>query len=166
MPLYTRNVETVDEVRQSELLQPYVPRLVIDWLLDDPDRRWRAVDGTLTFVDISGFTQLTERLAGKGKVGAEELNDTLDVCFTELLSAAYEYGAELVKWGGDAVLLLFEGDEHAPRAARAAAANAAEDARDRQATDLRRPGQAPHVDRASLRRASTSSSSDIATASS
>ncbi len=114
-------METVDEVRQSELLQPYVPRLVIDWLLDDPDRRWRAVDGTLTFVDISGFTQLTERLAGKGKVGAEELTDTLDVCFTELLSAAYEYGAELVKWGGDAVLLLFEGDEHAPRAARAAA---------------------------------------------
>ena len=119
--LYTRSMEAVDEVDQSELLRPYVPRLLIEWLLDDPHRRWRVVDGSLAFVDISGFTQLTERLARKGKVGAEELNDTIDGCFTELLSAAYEHGAGLVKWGGDAVLLLFDGDEHAPRAARAAA---------------------------------------------
>src|SRR5205823_5046898 len=33
---------------------------------------------------------------------------------------AYSYGALLVKWGGDAVLLLFEGDDHAALACRAA----------------------------------------------
>ncbi len=110
-----------DATTASELLKPYVPRLLIDWLRHTPDARWRAVEGSLAFVDISGFTKMTERLARKGKVGAEELNDTLDATFTELLSVAYDYGAGLVKWGGDAVLLLFEGDDHAVRAARAAA---------------------------------------------
>ena len=78
------------------------------------------VSGTLAFVDISGFTQLTERLARKGKVGAEEMSDTLNATFAALLDVAYDDGADLVKWGGDAVLLLFQGPDHALRAARAA----------------------------------------------
>jgi class 3 adenylate cyclase/tetratricopeptide (TPR) repeat protein len=63
---------------------------------------------------------MTERLARKGKVGAEEMNDVLDGLFTELLAVAYDDGAGLVKWGGDAVLLLFDGEDHAARACRAA----------------------------------------------
>ncbi|MFN8187706.1 MAG: adenylate/guanylate cyclase domain-containing protein [Gaiellales bacterium] len=110
-----------DSDHRSELLKPYVPRLLIEWLRETPGARWKAVEGSLAFVDISGFTKMTERLAKKGKVGAEELNDILSVVFTELLSVAYDYGAGLVKWGGDAVLLLFEGEEHAARAARASA---------------------------------------------
>ena len=101
-------------------LEPYVPRLVVNWLREDPQAIWREVEGTLVFVDISGFTQLTERLARKGKVGAEEMSDVLNATFGELLSVAYVDGAGLVKWGGDAVLLLFEGDQHAARATRAA----------------------------------------------
>jgi len=102
----------------NEALLPYVPRLVVDWLRTRPSDRYRRIHGTLAFVDISGFTRLAERLARKGKVGAEELSDTLNTTFTELLSVAYEYGAGVIKWGGDAVLLLFEGDEHELRAAR------------------------------------------------
>src|SRR6059058_4031062 len=105
---------------RAQQLAPYVPRLLIDWLREDPSSRYRAIDGTLAFVDISGFTKMTERLARKGKVGAEEMSDTLNACFSDLLSVAYDYGAGLVKWGGDAVLLLFEDDGHAPRAAKAA----------------------------------------------
>jgi class 3 adenylate cyclase/tetratricopeptide (TPR) repeat protein len=104
----------------DELLQPYVPRLLVDWLRTAPDARVREVEGSLAFVDISGFTALTERLARRGKIGAEEMSDTLSAVFSGLLALAYGDGAGLVKWGGDAVLLLFEGDGHAPRAARAA----------------------------------------------
>src|SRR6478752_2729466 len=100
--------------------RPYVPRLVVDWVRNAPHDLHRTVDGTLAFVDISGFTKLTERLARSGKVGAEEMSDALDATFSALLGVAYEDGAGLVKWGGDAVLLLFDGPEHAPRAARAA----------------------------------------------
>jgi class 3 adenylate cyclase/tetratricopeptide (TPR) repeat protein len=102
------------------VLSPYVPRLLVDWLRTTPDESWRQVEGTLAFVDISGFTKMTERLARKGKVGAEEMNDLLDACFTQLLRVAYMDGAGLVKWGGDAVLLLFQGENHAARACRAA----------------------------------------------
>ncbi len=113
-------------------LTPYVPRLLIEWLRDDPSARHRSVAGTLAFVDISGFTQMTERLARKGKVGAEEMSDTLNACFSDLLSVAYDYGAGLVKWGGDAVLLLFEGEGHALRACKAAM---------RMQTEIRRIGR-------------------------
>ncbi len=101
-------------------LLPYVPRLVTGWSRDEPDVRWKAVDGTLAFIDISGFTSMTERLARKGKVGAEEMNDVLNALFTELLTVAYDDDAGLVKWGGDAGLLLFDGPDHAGRACRAA----------------------------------------------
>ncbi len=101
-------------------LQPYVPRIVIEWLQRTPDETARVVEGTAVFADISGFTQLTEQLAARGRVGAEEMGDTLNHVFGALLGSAYEYGAGLVKWGGDAVLLLYQDDGHASRAAAAA----------------------------------------------
>lgn len=101
-------------------LRPYAAGLALEWLARTPNLRHRTVDGSLAFVDISGFTSLTERLAAKGKVGAEEMSDLLNGAFAALLQEAYEYGAGLVKWGGDAVLLLFEGPDHAALACRAA----------------------------------------------
>ena len=105
---------------ESQFLRPYVPRLVVDWLRNTPDALHREVEATLVFVDISGFTALTERLARKGKVGAELMRDTLDGVFTALLDEAYDWGAGLLKWGGDALLLMFDGPDHPQRAARAA----------------------------------------------
>ncbi len=101
-------------------LDAYAPRLVASWLAAAPDVRYRSIPGTMAFVDISGFTALTERLARRGKVGAELMSDTLDRTFSTLLAAAFDEGADLIKWGGDAVLLLFQGEDHAVRGARAA----------------------------------------------
>jgi predicted ATPase/GGDEF domain-containing protein len=101
-------------------LAPYVPRIAGEWERDAPDQAWRCVDGTLVFVDISGFTALSERLARRGRIGAEELTDMLGRCFAELLSVAYHESGSLLKFGGDALLLLFDGAEHAERASRAA----------------------------------------------
>ena len=99
---------------------PYVPDLLRAWRPTHGDDRHMQVDGTLAFVDISGFTRLTERLARKGNVGAEEMSDLLNATFSALLADAREQAADLVKWGGDAVLLLFAGAGHAARACRAA----------------------------------------------
>ena len=101
-------------------LRPYVPALLRRWQPTHGDDRHMQVQGTLAFVDISGFTQLTERLARKGNVGAEEMSDLLDATFSALLTDARDQDADLVKWGGDAVLLLFSGEDHAARACRAA----------------------------------------------
>ena len=98
----------------------YVPRLLPPWAAADPEPAHRVVDGSLVFFDITGFTPLTERLARKGREGAEELSNLLDTVFGRLLMGAEDDGGDLLKWGGDALLLLFDGPDHARRAARAA----------------------------------------------
>ena len=72
------------------------------------------------FVDISGFTKLSERLAKHGKEGAEQVTEAIETCFTDLLAVAYANGGGLIKFGGDALLLLFQGDDHAAMACRSA----------------------------------------------
>ncbi|MGO4257664.1 adenylate/guanylate cyclase domain-containing protein [Marmoricola sp. RAF53] len=114
-------MDTVGDGADLSALVPYVPGLVIEWLESAPEATSRTVHGTAVFADISGFTALTERLARKGRAGAEEMGDILNLVFDQLLGRAYEYGAGLVKWGGDAVLLLFDGPGHLERAAKAAA---------------------------------------------
>jgi len=101
-------------------LTPYFPRLVIEWAEEAPGAAWQEVEGTLVFMDISGFTAMSERLARKGKVGAEEVTGVMSDTFARLLAAAYARGAYLLKFGGDAMFLLFRGPEHAARAVAAA----------------------------------------------
>jgi len=109
-----------DPLSQQELLRPYLPRLVLQWLTEAPEGIQRTVEGSIAFVDISGFTRLSERLAKRGKVGAEELAEAIGACFARLLGIAYGNGGGLIKFGGDALLLLFTGPDHPARAARAA----------------------------------------------
>jgi class 3 adenylate cyclase/tetratricopeptide (TPR) repeat protein len=101
-------------------LAPYFPRLTIDWLASTPEARHREMEGTVAFVDISGFTKLSEGLARHGKVGAEELTATIGSCFVSLLHLAYARGGRLLKFGGDALLLHFSGESHEARACLAA----------------------------------------------
>lgn len=101
-------------------LSPYVPRLVLEWAASGAPDRWRQVDGTLVFVDVSGFTALSERLARRGKEGAEELTNVLDGMFSGLLDAAGQLGGSLLKFGGDALLIFFWGDDHLRRGTAAA----------------------------------------------
>src|SRR3954447_18219450 len=101
-------------------LQPYIPRLTLEWLATEPDRIHRSVEGTLVFADISGFTALSEKLAKLGQIGAEEMASAITTCFADLLTVAYDEGGGLIKFGGDALLILFDGDDHAVRAVRAA----------------------------------------------
>jgi class 3 adenylate cyclase/tetratricopeptide (TPR) repeat protein len=103
-------------------LRPYAPRLLIEWLHEAPEESTRLVDGSVVFADISGFTRLSERLAARGRVGAEELTDAISRCFEELLAVAYDNGASLLKFGGDATLLLFTGEDHVLRACLSAGA--------------------------------------------
>lgn len=104
----------------STKLRPYAPRMLLQWLSEAPGTTLRALDGTVVFVDISGFTKMSERLARHGKVGAEEVTDVLGAVFARLLSVAYGNGGGLIKFGGDALLLFFSGADHQERAARAA----------------------------------------------
>ena len=103
-------------------LDAYVPRVLLAHLADAPDHAFRAVDGSAVMADVSGFTRLSERLARLGRQGAEELVESISTCFSSLLEVAYDNGGSLLKFGGDALFLLFDGDDHAARACRSALA--------------------------------------------
>lgn len=107
-------------------LAPYVPRALLARVARPLEVLGEVVPCTMVFADVSGFTRLSERLARQGKEGAEQLVDVINTCFSALLAEAYGRGGSLVKFGGDAMVLMFydqEGDQqHALRACSAAVA--------------------------------------------
>jgi len=102
--------------------RPYVPRLAARWELDAPGERARVLDASLLGLDISGFTALSERLQAKGRLGAEELVLLISRSYSGLIDIALRYGGDVLKFRGDALLIVFEGAGHEARAARAALA--------------------------------------------
>lgn len=100
-------------------LRPYVPELLLGWPADVP---WQELEGTLVSADISGFTALSERLASLGKEGAETLNLLVSDCFHGMIEDCVGRGGDIIKFGGDALLVWFFGDHHAVRAVSAALA--------------------------------------------
>jgi class 3 adenylate cyclase/tetratricopeptide (TPR) repeat protein len=105
---------------QPERANLYVPRILQQHLVKDPEARCWAEDGTAVFVDIAGFTQLAEQLARKGREGAEQITDVIGSSFESILQVAYDSGGSLLKFGGDALLLWFQDEAHTARGCRAA----------------------------------------------
>ena len=68
-------------------------------------------NSAILFADISGFTSLTEDLVAKygseQAVGAEHLTLLISEYFDNLIEVAESYGGDVVKFAGDAVLILF-----------------------------------------------------------
>jgi class 3 adenylate cyclase/tetratricopeptide (TPR) repeat protein len=114
----------VKSASETGKLSPYVPRALLARVARPLDVLGETVPCTMVFADVSGFTRLSERLARHGKEGAEQLVDIINTCFSSLLAEAYRRGGSLVKFGGDAMVLMFydqEGDQqHALRACAAA----------------------------------------------
>ncbi|NQW20824.1 MAG: AAA family ATPase [Chloroflexi bacterium] len=105
----------------KNVLAQYVPRLVSDavTLRGASSPGIEQVNGTMVFADLSGFTALSERLAVMGREGAEQVTETINFFFSSILEVTDRYGGDNLKFGGDALLLLFTGDNHADRAVRA-----------------------------------------------
>ena len=110
-------------------IHQYLPRLVREWDDRAPGQLHQAIDGSMVFVDVSGFTKMSERLARHGKVGAEEVTEVIGGTFERLLGEAYAYGASLLKFGGDALLLFFQGERSCSPARRGCRGHAQEPAR-------------------------------------
>ena len=59
------------------------------------------------FVDLSGFTRLTESLMAKGPEGAEELSDVLNHIFQPTVELVYEQGGFIPYFAGDSFTAIF-----------------------------------------------------------
>ena len=78
--------------------------------------------GVALFVDVSGFTAVTETLMKHGQHGAEELATVMRAIFSPLLQEVYDHGGWVVGFAGDAFTAVFPHTPppHAPQRALAA----------------------------------------------
>src|SRR6266508_2622388 len=94
----------------TELLASYVPKLIQNRVIADPSPIESPVAEELQvamlFADISGFTLLTERMAEKGPTGVETLARILKEYFGELIDIIHDYGGDVVKFDGEAVIAV------------------------------------------------------------
>jgi class 3 adenylate cyclase/tetratricopeptide (TPR) repeat protein len=95
----------------TEVLASYVPKLIQNRIVADPSPIESPVaeeiQAALLFADISGFTLLTERLAEKGPTGVEALARILNEYFGQLIDIIHDYGGDVVKFAGDAVIAVW-----------------------------------------------------------
>lgn len=100
----------------------YLPRTLISNWIASPQQNpvWSEwLKGSLMHCDVTGFTAMNEKLSRLGKEGGEIMADILNEFFDRMLSIADQWNGIHLKYGGDAMLLLFTGKGHAKRAARA-----------------------------------------------
>ena len=108
------------EPRKNETLFKYLPHTLIENWTNSPEQTpiWgKWLSGSLMHCDITGFTAMSESLARMGNEGAEFMASTLNRFFEHMLGIAAEWGGIQMKFGGDAMLLLFSGPDHAAHAA-------------------------------------------------
>lgn len=114
---------SADPVLIYQALLSYLSPLLVEEILSAPEVvavRDALYPGSVLFVDIAGFSSISEALSTQGKVGAEEMGTILNRYFTQLLDIARLYGGQQIKFGGDALLLYFGGPLHVQRAAQCA----------------------------------------------
>jgi class 3 adenylate cyclase len=97
-----------------ETLISYVPRRLLRRCVSGeaaaPEPGYEVFRGPLLFADISGFTDLTERLARKGPAGTEELTSILNSYFGRLLDLISDHGGDTLKMAGDGLVVAWEAD--------------------------------------------------------
>ena len=98
--------QDLDLLRALRDYVAFVPRFVVPQLreLREPLARVEKFQGVVSFLDVAGFTKLTERLA-KQPDGAERLAKIINALLGQLLDTL-ESG-DIIKFSGDAVLVLY-----------------------------------------------------------
>lgn len=65
-------------------------------------------EGTVMFMDISGFTPITEALQKLGPEGAEIIRNLLVSYFSKLFQVVEKHAGDVVKFAGDALLIVWK----------------------------------------------------------
>ncbi|MCF6191585.1 MAG: AAA family ATPase, partial [Candidatus Hydrothermae bacterium] len=109
-----------DESHRSRLagvVRSFFPRPYIRHLLSgEPLPRGK---GAFLFVDVSGFTAISEEVLQYGTLGTEILTHSLNRMFSEWIEQVERYGGEVYRFAGDAIYALFPGEHNLRRAVQA-----------------------------------------------
>ena len=88
-----------------EPLRPYLPRVLLNLLRrKSAHAKFHCI---AMFVDVSGFTPLTEAFAKQGNAGAEEITVIINRFFEALIAVIQTHSGDIVGFGGDAMSVVF-----------------------------------------------------------
>ncbi|MDD3626416.1 MAG: adenylate/guanylate cyclase domain-containing protein, partial [bacterium] len=68
--------------------------------------------GTVIFVDIVGFSSLTQSFMESGKTGLEAISDLINQVFEPSLKIVLDNSGDIISFAGDAFTAYFRGEEH------------------------------------------------------
>jgi class 3 adenylate cyclase/tetratricopeptide (TPR) repeat protein len=91
---------------------------------DGPPAWGRRFPGVVLFIDIGGFTPLSEALGRLGHRGTEELTDLLNSFFEPAIELLQSFGGNVGAFGGDALTVVFPAGDDPTAAARRAVQSA------------------------------------------
>ncbi|MCA9699624.1 MAG: AAA family ATPase, partial [Myxococcales bacterium] len=93
-------------------ISPYLSRLQKRMLAEPSASQWSpsatALNGAFLFVDIAGFTKLTERFSKVGPRGAEDLSRALESYFGIFNDVVLSHGGDIIGYAGPAGLAFWD----------------------------------------------------------
>src|SRR5690349_17459793 len=98
-----------------DTLKSYIPDILQRRIVDDPTPPnkpfMEEYSAAVLFVDISGFTALTEQFAARGPSGAEDISAVLNGFYGQWIAMIKDYGGDIIKFAGDGLLVVWLGDD-------------------------------------------------------
>ena len=76
-----------------------------------------SLPSALLFIDVTGFTSLTESMSQRGASGLEQLTAILNAFFSSILAVIDQHRGDLLKVAGDALIVAFYDEQAAHTAA-------------------------------------------------
>ena len=96
-------------------LKSYIPDILQSHIVDDPTPPNRPFEedylAAVLFVDISGFTALTEQFAAQGPSGAEDISAVLNDFYGQWIEIIRSYGGDIIKFAGDGLLVIWRSND-------------------------------------------------------
>lgn len=104
-------------------MQSFVPQQVLGRLARAPlvEPEATGIHAAVLLLDLSGFSSTADRLAREGGAdGVEELTALVNDVFEQLIETVHSHGGDVIRFAGDALLVLFPVDRDRAAVARAA----------------------------------------------
>jgi class 3 adenylate cyclase len=112
--------ETLRAIKENNILKMYVDENVLNFMgnkeFESAVMNNENIEGTVMFIDICGFTKISETIS------ANKVVEMINAYFDEMVKEIIEHKGYIDKFIGDAIMAVFRGDFHLDRAIDAALA--------------------------------------------
>jgi adenylate cyclase len=106
--------ETLQAIKENNILKLYVDENVLNFMgnrdFESTIMANETIEGTVMFIDICGFTAISETTS------ADNVVKMINSCFDEMVKEIMQQQGHIDKFIGDAIMAVFKGGYHLDRA--------------------------------------------------